>query len=77
MITPMRWFVGSEITLSLLLVSGSFAQTPAPVQTFPLHDTTGLIAPKLKTEAVKYLGRECIRITVDGDDRDGLTATGH
>src|SRR5208283_1636750 len=49
----------------------SFTQA-APVQTFPLRDTTGLIAPKVKAEAVRYLGRESVRITVDGDDRDGL-----
>jgi hypothetical protein len=31
-----------------------------------------LITPKVKTEAVTYLGRKCIRVTMDGDDRDGL-----
>jgi hypothetical protein len=55
------------------LVAGcSLAQTAMPGQTFPLRDTTGLIGPKVKAEAAKYLGRECVRITVDGDDRDGL-----
>jgi hypothetical protein len=48
-----------------------FAQT-TQVQTFPLRDTTGLIAPKVKTEAVKYLGRKSVRITVDGEDHEGL-----
>jgi hypothetical protein len=42
------------------------------VQAFPLRDTAGLIAPKVKTEAVKYLGRECVRITVEGEDQAGL-----
>ena len=48
------------------------AQTPAHIQTFPLRDASGLIAPTVKTEAVTYQGRKCIRITMDGDDRDGL-----
>ena len=31
-----------------------------------------LIATKVKTEAVKYLGRESVRITVEGEDTAGL-----
>src|ERR1700730_2004728 len=55
------------------LVAGSlFAQTPARVQTFPLIDPTGLTAPNVKTEAVNYLGRKCVRITVEGEDHEGL-----
>jgi hypothetical protein len=55
------------------LVSGSlFAQGPGPVQSFPLRDTTGLTAPKVKTEAVKYLGRDAVRITMDGEDHEGM-----
>jgi hypothetical protein len=42
------------------------------VQAFPLRDTADLIAPKVKTEAVTYLGRKSVRITMDGDDREGL-----
>jgi hypothetical protein len=49
-----------------------FAQTPPRVQTFPLKDTTELIAPKVKTEAVSYRGRKCVRITVEGEDNEGL-----
>jgi hypothetical protein len=45
---------------------------PALAQFFPLRDTTGLIAPKVKAEAVQYLGRKATRITVDGEDHDGL-----
>jgi hypothetical protein len=57
-----------------MLVAGyPFAQTPGRVQIFPLRDTTGLSAEKVKTEAVKYLGRESVRIMVEGDDRGGLT----
>jgi hypothetical protein len=56
----------------LLAASCLFAQTSPRVQNFPLRDTTGLITPKVKTEAVTYLGRKCIRVTMDGDDRDGL-----
>jgi len=56
-----------------VLVAGClFAQTPARVQTFPLRDTTGLAAPKVKTEAVTYLGRKCVRITMEGEDNAGL-----
>jgi hypothetical protein len=48
------------------------ADTTPRVQIFPLRDTAGLIAPDVKTEAVEYLGRKSVRITIDGDDRDGL-----
>ena len=41
-------------------------------QTFALRDPAGLIAPHLKTEAVKYLGRDCIRVTMEGQDHEGL-----
>jgi len=58
--------------VTLLAAGCLLAETPARVQTFPLRDTAGLIAPKVKTEAVKFLGRESVRITVTGDDRDGL-----
>jgi hypothetical protein len=48
------------------LASGSaFGQTPAR-QTFPLKETTGLIARNVKVEAVEYQGREAIRLTMDG-----------
>jgi hypothetical protein len=56
----------------LLAAGGLFAETPPRVQTFPLRDATGLIAPKVKTEAVNYLGRKSVRITMDGDDNDGM-----
>ena len=66
-----RWFECAAMTV---LAAGSLwaADTPARVQTFPLRDATGLIAPKVKAEAVKYLGREAVRITMDGDDHEGL-----
>ena len=38
------------------------ALTPARMQTFALRHTTGLIAPKVKAEAVKYLGRASGRL---------------
>jgi hypothetical protein len=69
-ITLKRWLKCSAITL--LAASCAFAQTPARVQTFPLRDTTGLIAPNVKMEAVKYLGRKSVRITMEGEDHDGL-----
>jgi hypothetical protein len=49
-----------------------FAQTPPRVQTFPLNNTSGLIAPNVKTETAKYLGRNCVRITMEGEDHAGL-----
>ena len=66
-----RWLSCSALTV--LAASCLSAQTQARVQTFPLHDTTGLIAPKVKIEAVRYLGRKSVRITMDGDDHAGLT----
>ena len=58
--------------VTVLAASCLLAQTPARVQTFALRDTTGLIAPRVKTEAVKFLGRQSVRIIMDGDDHDGL-----
>jgi hypothetical protein len=58
--------------LTLLAATCLFAETPPRVQTFPLHDTAGLIAPNVKTEAVKYLGRKSVRITMEGEDHEGL-----
>jgi hypothetical protein len=49
-----------------------FAESPAPAKSFPLLDAAGLMAPNAKLEAVNYLGRKCVRITVDRDDGDGL-----
>ncbi|HXH39058.1 MAG TPA: hypothetical protein VNN08_10560 [Thermoanaerobaculia bacterium] len=55
------------------LVAGClFGQTPPRPQTFPLRNAAGLTAPNLKTEAVTYLGRKCVRITVEGEDGGGL-----
>jgi hypothetical protein len=62
------WSIG----LVLGLTSSLFAQTPPRVQTFPLRDTAGIIAPKVKAEAVTYMGRKCVRITVDGEDNEAL-----
>jgi hypothetical protein len=70
LIMPKRWLSFSAVTV--LAASGLFADAPPRVQTFPLRDRTGLITPKVKAEAVTYLGRKCVRITMDGDDRDGL-----
>jgi hypothetical protein len=65
-----RWLICCAVTG--LAATGLFAQTPARVQTFPLNETTGLTAPGVKTEAVKYLGRTCVRITMEGEDHGGL-----
>ncbi len=56
----------------LMVASCLYAAPPGGVQTFPLRDTTGLIAQKAKTEAVNYLGRKCVRLTMEGDDHEGL-----
>jgi len=65
-----RWLICSALTI--LAASCLSAKTPPGVQTFPLRDATGLIAPKVKAEAVKYLGRKSVRITIEGEDREGL-----
>ena len=65
-----RWLNCSAVTI--LAASGLFGQTPARVQTFQLRDATGLIGPKVKAEAMKYLGRESVRITMEGEDHEGL-----
>ncbi len=65
-----RWLNYCAVTG--IATSSLFAQAPAQVQTFPLKDTTGLTAPNVKTAAVKYLGRQSVRITVDGADHEGL-----
>ena len=64
------WLNFTAILLSA--TTGLFAQNPPRVQTFPLHDTAGLIAPNVKTEAVNYLGRKSVRITMEGEDHEGL-----
>jgi len=58
--------------LTLLAASCLFAETPPRVHTFPLRETTGLLAPKAKAEAVDYLGRKSVRITLEGEDHEGL-----
>jgi hypothetical protein len=58
-------------TIAILSLS-LFAQARAGTQTFPLRDTVGLIAPKLKARAVQYRGRQAVRITMDGEDHAGL-----
>ena len=64
------WLNFTAIMLSA--ATGLFAQNQPRVQTFPLHDTAGLIAPNVKTEAVNYLGRKSVRITMEGEDHEGL-----
>lgn len=57
---------------TVVAASGLFAQAPSRVQTFSLQDVSGLIPLKVRSDPVNYLGRKCVRITMDGDDRDGL-----
>lgn len=71
MIRLTHWLNYSAATV--LTASCLFGQTPARLQTFPLTDTTGLVAPKvMKAEAAQYLGRKSVRITMEGDDHEGL-----
>ena len=65
-----RWLGYGAVTT--LAAGALWAQTPARVQTFPLRETAGLIAPGVKAEAVKYQGRDAVRITIDGEDHEGL-----
>ena len=70
MITLKRWLSDSAV---VILAAGCLsAQAPSRGQTFSLHDATGLTAPNVKPEAVKYLGRDSVRITVEGEDHEGL-----
>src|SRR3977135_4011854 len=71
MIMLKPWLSCTAVTV--LVCSYLFAEPRTDVQIFPLRNTTGLSAPQVKTEAVQYLGRESVRITVEGDDRQGLT----
>jgi len=62
-----------NLSAATVLTAGCLmAEIPARMQTFPLHDATGLITPKVKAEAVKYLGRQSVRITMEGEDHEGV-----
>ena len=67
-----RWLNCCAVTVLAASCVFAGADTQPREQIFPLRDTAGLIAPDVKTEAVEYLGRKSVRITMDGDDRDGL-----
>ncbi|MFZ0909403.1 MAG: hypothetical protein WA766_15905 [Candidatus Acidiferrales bacterium] len=58
--------------LTLFAATCVFAQSSAPVQTFPLRDATGLTGANVTTKTVDYLGRKSVRITTAGDDQAGL-----
>ena len=60
--------------LPAVCASAAFAMSSLFAQTlrFPLKDATGLAAPDVRLEAVSYLGRKCIRMTVGGADRAGV-----
>jgi hypothetical protein len=64
----------SYCAVTLLATGRLFAQaqTPSQVQIFPLRDASGLIAPKVKAEAVTYLGRQSVKLTIEGEDHEGL-----
>src|SRR5438477_10267797 len=52
--------------LTVLVTTFLFAQR------FPLTDAARLAAPNVKIEAVNYLGRKSVRMTVEVEDRGGL-----
>src|SRR3954453_19369852 len=56
---------------AIVFVTTPLVAQKAP-QTFPLRDAAGLTAPKIKAESVTYLGRKCVRLTVEGEDNAGL-----
>jgi hypothetical protein len=65
-----RWFsCGALVAVAAGWLS---AQASPPVQTFPLRDPSELRAADVKAQAVKYLGRASVRLTVDGEDHQGL-----
>jgi hypothetical protein len=70
--TVRRWLNFSAVAVLAFAATGLFARTPEHLQVFPLHDANGLIAPKVKTAALNYLGRKSVRITMEGEDHDGL-----
>jgi hypothetical protein len=59
-------------TVAVMVARCLVAQAPGPPQSFPLHDATGLIAPKVHVEPANYLGRQAVRLTMEGDDHDGM-----
>jgi hypothetical protein len=61
-------FIGAVV---MMTASRLYAAEPAS-QSFPLRDTAGLVATNVKTQAVHYLGRDAVRVTMDGEDRAGL-----
>ena len=62
----------SAVVATMLVAGNGFAQTSARLQTFPLRDTAGLVAPNGKAAAVDYQGRKAVRLTVEGSDNAGL-----
>jgi hypothetical protein len=65
-----RWF--SLCALAPIAASCLVARAESPVQTFPLIDPVGLSAPKATIESADYLGRKCVRVTIEKDDAEGL-----
>jgi hypothetical protein len=63
------WVVGGA---AAILAGHCLLAQAAAAQNFALRDAHGLIAPESKVEAAKYLGRESVRITVDGEDHHAL-----
>jgi len=65
-----KWLIHGAA--SALAAGGLLAQVQANALAFPLRDTTGLIGPNVKLESTQYLGRQAVRITMDGEDHAGV-----
>ncbi len=65
----------SSVTYAVLIALAGvcgFGQPVVTVQTFPLHDTTGLIPTRnVKADAVEYQGRRAVRLAYEGQE-DGF-----
>jgi hypothetical protein len=57
--------------IAMLTVGCGLAETSTAAQTFPLHETSGLVMRNVKAEAVEYQGRKAVRLTKGVED-DGF-----
>lgn len=67
--------LGQDLRCALLsgavLATGVSSWAQGAVQSFPLKDAGALVEQNVKTEAVEYLGRKCVRVT-GLPDKDGF-----
>ncbi|MFC5864138.1 hypothetical protein ACFPT7_17660 [Acidicapsa dinghuensis] len=67
------WAFGIVITTSTVCLGQTQTSQPKPglTQAFLLTDTSALVDRNVKTEAVEYLGRKCVRVLGD-PNKDGF-----